>query len=432
MTGFVNILVCWQVKDGRKLCILRDCRTFAEHSTNSVSFIIVFILIALTGTVAELLASKNARLQQQIYYCTFVLVALWCILKYAIGPDISTYIPFYQELGSVADTFTHLDKSQFEPGFTLFCSLLHSMGVSFWGMTAVISVFYFVSIYLLFQKIERYKTLSLLMLVCLDYNLILMEFRQCLAVSFFYLFILLLEKRQYAWSILMALLSCTMHKSAIILLVLFGLLYLIGKVSVDKREYILLGLLIIGFLLIPLQPLLMRLVDMLPLTSIQAGSIKHHLQLGTPFQVVLIVYISTIFCLAYYIVPKENRTRKHWLVWCSVAVLVCLYPYWFLLNRLRSYFLPFLIVYVANTLCASERKDVLVKQIYATILVLYTCVVIVGLPKKAQELRYPTGSISLVTERYRYSQEALQARQVRQAKLYWKYDYPEVIRRGKQ
>lgn len=79
-----------------------------------------------------------------------------------------------------------------------------------------------------------------------------------------------------------------------------------------------------------------------------------------------------------------------------------------------------------------ERKDVLVKQIYATILVLYTCVVIVGLPKKAQELRYPTGSISLVTERYRYSKEALQARQVRQAKLYWKYDYPELIRQGKQ
>lgn len=397
-----------------------------------MSYIIVFILIAFAGTVAELLASKYARLQQQIYYCTFVFVAVWCILKYAIGPDIATYIPFYQELGSPADTFAHLAKSKFEPGFTLFCSLLHSMGVSFWGMTAVISVFYFVSIYLLFQKIQAYRTLALLMLVCLDYNLILMEFRQCLAVSFFYLFILLLEKRQYTWSILMALVSCTMHKSAIIVLVLSALLYLVGKVSVDKREYILLGLLIIGFILVPLQPLLMRLVDILPLSSLQSASLKHHLQLGTPFQVVLIVYMASIFCLAYYIVPKNGHTRKHWLIWCCVAVLVCLYPYWFLLNRLRSYFLPFLIVYIANTLYTSERKDALTKQIYATILVLYTGVVLAGLPKKAQQMRYPTASISLVAERYKYSDEELQQRQMRQAKLYWKYDYPKMIKRGEQ
>ncbi len=397
-----------------------------------MSYIIVFILIALTGTVAELLAAGHTRLQQQIYYCTFVLVALWCILKYAIGPDIATYLPFYQGLGSPEDTFAHLAKSKFEPGFTLFCSLLRSMGMSFWGMTAVISIFYFASIYLLFQKIQGYRTLSLLMLVCLDYNLILMEFRQCLAVGFFYLFILLLEKKKYAWSILMALVSCTMHKSAIIVLVLFALLYLAGKVTVDKREYILLGLLIVGVILIPLQPLLMQLVETLPLSASQIASAKHHLVVGKPFQRILIVYLATIFCLAYYLTPKDGNKRKHWLIWCSVAVLVCLYPYWFLLNRLRSYFLPFLIVYIANTLYTSERKDALTKQIYAAVLVLYSGVLLLGFPKEAKMLKYPTMNISLVTERRKYSREALEERQCGKAKLYWTHDYQEMIKRGKQ
>ena len=230
----------------------------------------------------------------------------------------------------------------------------------------------------------------------------------------------------------MAILSASMHKSAIIVLVLFGLLYLVGKVRVSTKEYILLAVLIIGLLFIPLHPLLLKMVEMLPLSATQLTSAKHHLMIGVPFQKILIVYLSSIFCLAYYSIPKEGDTRRHWIVWCGVALLVCLYPYWFLLNRLRSFFLPFLIVYIANTIQSSEKKDVLTKQIYATILVMYSVVLMIDIPQKNKQLRSPTDSISLVVERCKHSEKELQKRQMAQAELYWDYDYKEMIKRGQQ
>lgn len=397
-----------------------------------VSYIVVFILIAFIGVAADLLASRNERLSEQIYKVAFGLVALWCIMKYAIGPDINFYIPFYEETQSVLYTLRHLGESRFEAGFTILCSLFHTCGISFWGMTAIISVFYFVVIYLLFRRIDRFRTLALLMLVCLDYNLILMEFRQCLAVSFFYLFVLLLEKKHYAWAIPAALLSAGMHKSAVVVFIVFCLLYLCGRVQVSTREYILLGLLIIGLLLIPLQPILLKAIELLPLSASQLTSVRHHLTIGAPFQKILIVYLASIFVLAYYTVPQNDGKRKHWIIWCCVAVLVCLYPYWFLLNRLRSYFLPFLIVYVANVIQRSPRKDALLKQIYSFVLIAYSVVLMIDIPRKNGQLRYPTDSISLVTERFFHSEEELQQRQIRQAKLYWDYDYPVMIKRGIQ
>lgn len=397
-----------------------------------MSYIVVLVLIAFIGMIAESSASRHASLQQQIYYLTFAAVVIWCTIKYAIGPDIQFYIPFYSGLQSPRYVLSHLNESPSEPGFTIFCSILHTCGISFWSMTAIISIFYFAVIFQLFKRIQGHRTLALLMLVCLDYNLILMEFRQCLAVSFFYLFILLSERRQYGWAVLMAILSASMHKSAIIVLVLFGLLYLVGKVRVSTKEYILLAVLIIGLLFIPLHPLLLKMVEMLPLSATQLTSAKHHLMIGVPFQKILIVYLSSIFCLAYYSIPKEGDTRRHWIVWCGVALLVCLYPYWFLLNRLRSFFLPFLIVYIANTIQSSEKKDVLTKQIYATILVMYSVVLMIDIPQKNKQLRSPTDSISLVVERCKHSEKELQKRQMAQAELYWDYDYKEMIKRGQQ
>lgn len=398
----------------------------------AMSYIVVLILIAFIGMIAELSASRHTLLQRQIYHLTFAAVAIWCTLKYAIGPDIQHYIPFYNASYSFLQVPSHLHESLFEPGFVIFCSLLHTCGISFWGMTSIISIFYFAVIFQLFKKIRGYQTLALLMLVCLDYNLILMEFRQCLAVSFFYLFILLSEKKKYGWAMLMAILSSTMHKSAIIVLALFGLLYLVGKVQVSKQEYILLAALIIGLLCIPLQPLLLKVVEMLPLSPTQLVSAKHHLMVGVSFQKILIVYLASILCLAYYSIPQGGNTRHHWLIWCGVALLVCLYPYWFLLNRLRSFFLPFLIVYIANTVQSSEKKDVLMKQVYATILVMYSVVLMIDIPQRNKQMRYPTDSISLVVERCKYSEEELQKRQMAQAELYWDYDYKEMIKRGLQ
>lgn len=422
-----------------------------------MSYTLVLWSITLLMALAECLAAKYKTMQRQIYYLAFAFVAVWCIIKYAVGPDIVHYVPFYQSLQSPAFYVGHPQEAPFEIGFTLFCSALKGIGVSFWGMTALVDVLYFGALFWLFEKMQGYRTVALLVMVVLDFNLMVVELRQCLAVAFFILFVLLFQKARsyraerkakqpmksgkwagesavwelldYAGAVACALLSMGMHKSALWMVLATVVLYGIGKIPVSHKDYWVLGLLLALLLFVPLQPLLLRLVQVLPLGSDTLGSIEHHLQVGKSFQRLFLLYGATILCLAYYKQGQASSKRIHWLIWCCLAVLVCLYPYWFLLNRLRSYFLPFVAVYVVNTLLQTEVSDRLPKQLYGVFIWLYMAVFIGEYPFKDNG-RYPTDRVSVVLERFNHTEQELMNRQMKQATLYWEYDYPVMVGKG--
>ncbi len=394
-----------------------------------MSYLLILLSVAFLGAVCECLAVGHKRLQEQIYYLSFALVAAWCTAKYAYGPDIYSYYPFFESLRNPFTDVLSPDQ-YFESGFVFFCSALKCMGLTFWGMTAVVSVLYFTAIGLLWRQLHSYKTIGLLGLVALDYNLILVEYRQCLAVSFFIFAVLLLQKKRYIWAVVCVLISVTMHKSSLIIMGCVALLWLFRRVPVGKRGYLLLAGMITLLAFVPLQPLLTKIVSVLPIGEKMSDSIEHHLLIGKTFQRVFLLYALTLLCLAYYKRDTASNKPLHWLLWCSAAVLVCLYPYWFLLNRLRSYFLPFLIVYIINTLCAEEQKNVLFRQVYTCFIMLYFGVFALSLPRQMRTLRYSTDRVSLVTERFKHTEKELMNRQLRQAELYWKIDYKELLDKG--
>ena len=397
-----------------------------------MSFLSVLIFIPLLLALCELLAGRYPRMQQQIYYIALIAVAVWCTAKYAYGPDIVNYIPFYRKLTNPVYDWHHLDKFYFETGFVLFCSTLKWMGCTFWGMTAVISVLYFIALALVLRELPTYRTTALLVIVFLDNNLILSEFRQCLAVSFFFFFILLWRKKHYIWSIVPLLLCIVMHKSAIMIAACAAAFYFLRGINPQRIGYVLLALLIIGLLALPLMPLLESAVQKFSLMPSAQESLMHHMGVGKLFQRVFLLYIFTILLLAYYKQSDAIDSKRHWLMWCCMAVIVCLYPYWFLLNRLRSYFLPFLVVYIIRTLRQENITDVLPRQLYTLFLFTYIALFLVNIPRNNALLQYPTDNISLVFERREHSAAELEKRQIRQARLYWKYDYKRLINSGIQ
>ncbi len=395
-----------------------------------MSFVSVLILIALVFSILEFMADRYPAMQNQLYWLSFVLVAVWCTAKYAYGPDITTYIPYYDKFQGISYDIHHLDNYKYEPGFDVFCSLMKTLGCTFWEMTAVISILYFLAIALVLQRLPRYRATALLAIVFLDSNLILSEFRQCLAVTFFIFFILSFEKKHYVLSTVWVLLCISMHKSAMLIVLGTVLFYFLQGIDMKKTGYILLALLIVGMLFIPLQPLLDTVLDKLPMMSDMRHSVEHHLQVGKMFQRVFLLYFATIFILAYYLQDKVANKKVHWLMWCCVAILVVLYPYWFLLNRLRSYFLPFLVVYIVKTLADTDIKDVLPRQLYCLFFILYVVVFVISIPSKNAAMMYPTDNISLVFERRHHSRTELENRQLKQAENYWKYDYKRLIDSG--
>ncbi len=349
-----------------------------------MSYLMLLELVTFAFVIAECLAAGHEKLQRQIYYLAFVWVAIWCTAKYAYGPDIHTYIPFYESLRHPIGDLSNPDL-YFEKGFIFFCSCLKSIGLTFWGMTALVSLLYFTAIALLFRKIKSYKTLALFVLVCFSNELILVQIRQCLAVTFLIFFVLLFSKKRYVLAILCCLITITMHKSAIFIILCLAVFYALRQTSVGMREYIILGILILLFLLLPLQDMIISVVSALPISKSLISSAEHHLSVGDSFQRIIIVYIGTIGCLAYYLRNSSKNKTLHWIMWCCVAVLVCLYPYYFLLNRLRPYFLPFLIVYIINTLQNTEVKDVLPRQLYTVLVIAIVSVTMIDIPYRNRQ-----------------------------------------------
>ncbi len=395
----------------------------------NMSFTLILLSVTFCFIVAECLAAGHPKLQKHIYYVAFTWAVIWCTAKYAYGADIYSYIPFYNKLIHPSIDLSNPDL-YFEKGFVGFCSILKYWGFSFWGMTAVISLLYFTAIGLLWRKIKTYKTLGLWVLLCLDYLFYLTQFRQCVATSFLILAILAFEKKWYLPSILLAFLAISMHKSAIIIVGCIMLFYLFRKIPITAREYLLLAIALVLLMFIPLQPIMLQVLSKLPLGSSITGSIEHHLLLGKTFQKIFILYIGTILCLAYYTRNTAHNKTLHWLMWCCVAVIVCLYPYYFLLNRLRSYFLPFLIVYIINMLTQEHITDKLPRQIYTVVVIGYLLLVTIQIPAGNKKLKASIDNVSLVFERRKHTEQELMNRQLKQAEIYWKHDNDKALNLG--
>ncbi len=392
-------------------------------------YLTILLIVLSLLALLDVAFPKQKKLGEQLFHIAFFFSFCWVGIKYYLGPDIFSYVPFYENVPSPALVLqgkgytTH----NFEIGYVLFCSVLKHVGISFWGMTFIITTIYFYAIYTLFKQIPHQKTLALYALCLLDYNLILYEYRQCLAVSFFIFSYFAYKNRRYVWLLVFSIIAISMHKSAIF--IYFASLALIPfwHLRIDKRVYILLCFLFLTLLFIPLKPILLTLAAQLPLSQAAYSSIALHLKWGNTIQLIFPIYLLLIVNLAYYTQFNDKQNQKwHWFMWCCIAVIVFLYQYWFFLNRLRSYFLPFLLIYVFKTLVFSNKKDIWLRQLFVLVFFAYGAYFLIGNYIQSKKLVSKTNNISTVLERIRNSEEELKKRQMAEAKKYWLYDFKKV------
>lgn len=386
---------------------------------------LTLILLIMGGFVLlEMLCERHDKLCRQLYHIAFLTLVVLVGAKYLLGPDVANYFPHYNELPYLNNLSSQLKELQFEPGFNLYCSLLKTMGVSFWGMTLTITLIYYAAIYLLFQKLTAHRVLALFALTLLDYNLVLYEFRQCLAVAFFIFAYLLYENRRYVVCVLCVLVCGFMHKSGFFMCFAAVILMLFWQFSIDKKAYIALAVLLCSMLVLPMSELGDRVVSLFPLKESIKSSLDLHLQMGSKVQTIFPIYLLAILCLAYYSNFSAEKKRWHWMMWLCIGGIVCLYQYWFLLNRLRSYVLPFLLVYMQQELALSVRvKDRLPRQTFAVVFMLYATIFTYSSNQTPDYALSKTNQISTVFDLCHMSKEALQERQLKEARLFWTHDF---------
>lgn len=388
-----------------------------------MNYLTILLIVLLLFSLVELSFAKHKVLCDQLFHIAFGFTAFWVGIKYYIGPDIFSYVPFYETIQPLKDILGGHYLGSFEIGFAIFCSLLKSIGLSFWGMTAVITAIYFAAIYKIFKQLKFYRIFALFVLILLDYNLALYEFRQCLAVALFIFTYYAWKEKKYLKTLLIVAIAIFIHKSAIFIYLGVLLVYIFKSININKKSYIFLGIIFILMLSIPPLFLFETIINEIPLSREVYISLTHHLSEGKIFQLILPVYLLVLFCLAYYgNFSKENK-KWHWFMWCSVAVIVILFQYWFLLNRIRSYFTPFLLVYTINTLLNTKRKDILPKQLLVLTLMIYSILFISGNYIKGLSQSSHTNNISTVFARLYHSEAFLKNRQMKEAIIYWEKDY---------
>ena len=398
-----------------------------------MNMLTLILVIAILFGVTDFLTERYPKLQRDIYYIAFATLAFICTIKYYYGPDIANYVPFYDYVPSVSEILAHPDELpwHFEPGYVLFCRLLINCGLSFYWHTAIISIIYFLAIALLFRRIESKRAFALAILMVLDYNIILFEYRQCLSVSAFLFMILCLDKKRYIFALAFAFMAVTFHKAGALVVIPALIFYILSYNSTPRTVFAVLLTALVVMLLLPITNISIDFLNRLPFSERVLSSVEHHLSIGKQVQSVFIVYVAVLLCLVHY--TQYFRTRIQAIAGAAligIACVVILYQYYYLLNRIRSYFTPIILVYVFNYVQNAEKRPVhipygkLLTQATCFIMLLYMTHVTISLHRNEKMMHNHVNEACTVFDLMGDTRiKDVQKNQLHRAERYWAEDF---------
>lgn len=396
--------------------------------------LIVLILCVLTFLAGfDAFIAGHERLHRQLYSVAFFAAVFLFSIKYYYGADIAFYAPLYE---NQIPTLLGLIKGERLPGvymfgFEFFLSLIKSFHISYWGMTLIVCLIYFYAIHKLFDLIPERKTLALALLVALEYNLIFATFRQCLSVSFFIFMYFAAQEKNVGKFILMFILTSIMHKSGIIFGVIGLFIFALPEIKISRTSYI--TLLIIMFVLI-LMPI--SLIEKVVSPDVSSDnpimfSLVYHLSFAQKLQPVLILY--TLFFLGMYAMQNNNKEFKQLniLLFLGLLVVALFYQFYPLVWRIRSYFIPFLIVYLFNSLQTPasadgvqktpflQRNQKLIRQLTYLCAFLFCAYTIVSCYRNQNLHKSKIYETCTVFDLLSDTKENIEQRQLEKAEKYW-------------
>lgn len=389
-------------------------------------------LVAIGAGVVDFSLTRFVRLQESVYRIAFLAIYFLFVIRYYYGADIYNYVPFYEHVHTLGWYLRNPDHYEFEHGFVRLCAVLNSLGLSYYWMTAVVTTFYFGVIAALFHRIRRHKTIALMALVLLDFNLIFAAHRQCVAVATFILMVMALDKRKYMWAFVLAYITAQMHKSGIFMAGMVWVLYVIHQNRMERWFFLLLIGVLMAMLVLPMTGISTAFVKTLPLPPSFVSALTEHLSLGRKVQVIWLLYMMVLVCMEYYWQNRKllGQRGTEAVVIMGMIIVVLLYQYFYLLIRLRSYFLPLVIVYLMCAVQQAEdehdltfRGHVMLKEMCTIFLFAYFGYVTFRFEQAANNMHSNIYTWSTVFDLRYKSKEQIREERLLIAKYWWWYDY---------
>lgn len=397
-----------------------------------MNLITLILTIAILFGLTDFLTERFPRLQRDIYYLAWLVITFLFTIKYYYGADIWSYVPFYEQIGPPRYVLAHPNDLpvDFEIGYALFCSVLKYWGVSFYWHTAIISVFYFIVIGILFRQIKRKRSFALAILVVMDYNCIFATYRQSMAIAFFVLMVLCLQDKKYILAILLAVLTATFHKSGAFVASMVLFYYMVRGKWVQPLVYQIILFVLFMVFLLPIANISFAFVEHLPLPESYIDSLQHHLGVGRQMQVVFLVYAVTLVTINYFLRYKHSRMEAiAAAAIVGLAAVALMYQYYYLLWRIRSYFLPIAIVYVFQLVQRVEDEKrtvpygVMVKQAASVLVFLYLGYYTHSFHLHASQLKSPIYEACTVFDLRHHRSVDIRNAQMKKAYKWWCEDF---------
>lgn len=169
------------------------------------------------------------------YLCVAALLPAFCLTAFrdvSVGCDTYTYLRTFTSVGFVDDFMQLVDISRMELGYLFANYSFTHLGLSFYYMQFVVSLFFYFVLFLFLVKYSKNIGVSCLIFLLMRYIFGPMNVvRMYIAIAFLLLSIPFIQKRKFPQFLLLVALACLFHKTSL----LFIVLYPLSKINLSKR-----------------------------------------------------------------------------------------------------------------------------------------------------------------------------------------------------
>lgn len=347
----------------------------------------IYISIIALGFLMMLPISNN-RLRKLMLICTGILTFFVVGFRtWDVGTDTVTYVTLYPYLAHLHVSIADFFSSRFEIGFIWLTNALYPISNHYSLLLATIGLFTIAPIFYVIGKDSKDYGLSLIIFVGTIFRLTMSSIRSALASSLVFLALHFLKYEKKKLALSMIVVSSFFHISSLAML---PLILGSSKWSNTIRKLLLL-LSLIGYVTID-KIILLVLGSSKYVTYLEGGVAQNWLQGGQKLSLILqFLIFLLVFILG--LIQKRSSARtdvkgdnKDWyyeqIIYVGTLVsFVNINSA--ILSRLTYFFLPFLSIYLPNTIeqFKNERSRFVIKLLVAAFFIAYFFFIIIMRPQ---------------------------------------------------
>ena len=170
---------------------------------------------------------------------------------------------------------------------------------------------------------------------------------------------------------------------------------------------------------------MLTLSDLLPFSASVLKSIQDHLIIERRVQVIFLVYLIVSYCVYFYFYRSQKLKTWHIVTICGLIVIALFYQYWFFINRLRSYFIPFIALYAITLGYNSVNKHVFIKQSAILAIYLLFAINLKNLYVGNGNLKSGIAETSTVFRLLNDTEENIKTKNLEKAERFWLTEYQQ-------